>query len=40
MEREMDKEKNLMNIMANYYLKEIIYITPEEKEKNMIQMEN
>ena len=39
MEKEMEKEKNML-IMMNQYLKENIYMEKEmEKEKNMINME-
>ena len=40
MEKEMEKEKNIIK-MVNYYLKENIYMEKEmEKEKNIIIMVN
>ena len=36
MEKEMEKEKNMMIYIANYYLKENIWMGKEmEKEKNL-----
>ena len=40
MEKEMEKEKNFMRIMVNYYVKENIQLVKDMvKEKNIIIME-
>ena len=41
MEKEMEKEKNIIGVMAHYYLKENIKMEKEmEKEKYIINMVN
>ena len=39
MEKEMEKEKNMMNLVVNYYLKENIKMGKKmEREKTMINL--